>query len=161
MNNNVTVNPKLDLVLERTSTLPAEQIWNAWTQPEILMKWFCPKPWKVTDCRIELFAGGEFFTVMEGTNNEKMPNSGCYLEIIPNKKIVWTGMMSKGFRPVPPDPMGFDFVATILLSKADSGTLYQAIVAHSTEEGKKKHEQMGFQEGWGMAFDQLETMYKL
>jgi len=151
----IKVDPKLDLVFERTTSLPVEKLWQGWTHPETLMKWFCPKPWKVVDCRIDLRAGGEFFNVMQGPQGEKMDNHGCYLEVIENKKIVWTGMMTKGFRPVAVDHLGFQFVATIYFEKTDKGTIYKAIVAHADEEGRKKHEAMGFQEGWGQAFAQL------
>jgi uncharacterized protein YndB with AHSA1/START domain len=156
----IKIDPQLDLVFERSTTLTPLQIWQGWTHPETLLKWFCPRPWKVTDCRIDLKAGGEFYTVMQGPNGEKVENHGCYLEVIQNEKLVWTGMLSKGFRPMPADPMGFSFVGTLLFTKTSTGTLYRAIVAHSDEEGRKKHEQMGFQEGWGMAFNQLEELYK-
>jgi uncharacterized protein YndB with AHSA1/START domain len=149
------VNTKLDLVFERTTSVSVEKLWKGWTHPETLMKWFCPKPYKVTDCRIDLRAGGEFFNVIEGPNGEKMENHGCYLEVVENKKIVWTEMMTKGFRPAPANPMGFHFVGTILFCKKDKGTSYKAIVAHADDEGRKKHDVMGFQEGWGKAFDQL------
>jgi len=160
MTNNFKLDPKLDLVFERTTTVPIEKLWRAWTHPETLMKWFCPLPWKVTECRIDLKPGGEFYTLMQGPNGEKMPNSGCYLEIVENKKLVWTGMMTQGFRPASPNPMGFHFVANILFSKTEKGTLYKAIVAHADEEGRKKHEKMGFQEGWGKAFEQLVELMK-
>ena len=158
MSESIKIDPKLDLVFERISSLTPEQIWKGWTHPETLMKWFCPRPWKVTDCRIELKAGGEFYTVMEGPSGEKMQNHGCYLEVIANQKLVWTGMLTKGFKPAAPNYLGFPFVATILFTKTDKGTLYKAIVAHADEEGLKKHEQMGFQEGWGKAFDQLVNL---
>jgi len=154
------IDPKLDLVFERNTSLTPSQIWQGWTHPETLMKWFCPRPWKVTDSRIELKPGGEFYTVMQGPNGEHSENHGCYLEVIQDEKLVWTGMMTKGFRPVPPSPMGFSFVGTLLFTKTSTGTLYRAVVAHADEEGRKKHEQMGFQEGWGMAFNQLEDLYK-
>jgi len=152
-------NPELDLTFEKVSFLSPEKIWKGWTDPQTLMKWFCPRPWKVTDCRIELQSGGEFFTVMQGPNGEKMDNNaGCFLELIENKKLVWTNLMSKGYRPnLIPSP-GFGFVATITLEKSGSGTLYKAKVSHADIESRKKHEQMGFQEGWGMAFKQLEEL---
>lgn len=154
------IDPKLDLVFERNTLLSIEQLWDGWTQPETIKKWFCPRPWRVSDCRIELSPGGEFYTVMSGPNGEEMENNGCYLAIVPHKMLIWTGMMSKGFRPAPPNPMGFSFVGTILFTKTSTGTLYRAVVAHSDEEGRKKHEEMGFQEGWSAAFNQLEELYK-
>ena len=148
-------NPKLDLVFERLTSLSAEQIWQGWTDPHTLMKWFCPKPWRVTDCRIDLTPGGEFYSVMEGPDGGKSVNQGCYLEVVEYKKLVWTGMMSKGFRPNPVPPNGFHFVATIHLTSGANGTLYKAVVAHPDEASRVQHEQMGFQEGWSKAFEQL------
>ena len=152
--------PKLDLVFERQTSLSIEQIWKGWTDPTTLKQWFCPRPWKVTDCRIDLRAGGEFYTLMEGPNGEKMPNHGVYLEVVPNQKLVWTNLLSKDWRPMPTDPMGFGFVGIISLSKTADGTLYQAHVKHSNEEHRQKHEKMGFQEGWGAAFNQLVELTK-
>lgn len=155
------MDPKLDLVFERLSNLSPEQIWKGWTDPETLMKWFCPRPWKVTDCRIELHAGGEFYTLMEGPAGEKMPNNGCYLEVIENKKLVWTNLMTKNFRPISSSNLGFPFVATITLTKSEKGTLYRAVVRHGNEEARNQHEKMGFKEGWGIALDQLTELMKL
>ena len=42
--NPYNINPKLDLVLERVVDVPVELVWKAWTTPEHLKKWFCPKP---------------------------------------------------------------------------------------------------------------------
>lgn len=149
------VDPQLDLVFERQTKMKPEQIWKGWTDPETLMKWFCPKPWKVSECRIDLRPGGEFFTVMEGPNGERAENHGCFLEVVQDRKLVWTGMMLKGFRPAPVNPAGFHFVAHIHIDPTSDGTAYKAVVAHLTPEDRAKHQQMGFQEGWGMAFDQL------
>lgn len=152
---NEPINPKLDLVFERTASLPIEKIWKGWTDPETLMKWFCPRPWKVSECRIDLRPGGEFFTVMEGPNGERSENHGCFLEVIENRSLIWTGMMTKGFRPAPVNPMGFHFVVQLQLTKIDGGIHYKAIVSHVDEEGRKKHDEMGFQHGWGLAYNQL------
>jgi uncharacterized protein YndB with AHSA1/START domain len=68
--------------------------------------------------------------------------------------------MSKGFHPTSTAVMGFPFVGTILLSKTDKGSLYKAIITHADEVGRNQHEEMGFQEGWGKAFDQLVELFK-
>lgn len=154
----IQVNPRLDLVFERTTALAPEKIWKGWTDPATLMKWFCPKPWKVTECRIDLKPGGEFYTLMEGPKGEKMPNEGCFLEVIPREKLVWTNMMTKGFRPATVEVIGFPFTGTILVSKIGQETLYKAIITHADEKGRNQHDQMGFQEGWGKAFEQLEEL---
>jgi uncharacterized protein YndB with AHSA1/START domain len=47
------------------------------------------------------------------------------------------------------------FTAIVLLEPHNKGTKYTAIALHSEEEGRKKHEENGFHEGWGTALDQL------
>jgi len=160
MNNTVTqhkIDPKLDLVLERVVDVPREKIWAAWTTPESLKPWFCPKPWEVVDCEIDLRPGGLFKTTMRSPEGEEFPNVGCYLEIVKNEKLVWTSALQPGFRPAPQIESGFDmpFTAMILLEAHGSGTKYTAIGIHGTEESRKKHEEMGFEQGWGICLDQL------
>lgn len=155
METEIVFNPKLDLTFERKTLLTAAQIWRGWTDPETLMKWFCPKPWQVVECRIDLRAGGEFYTVMQSPEGQKFANHGCILVVEPNKRFVWTNAMGPGFRPQKNDADGFAFTGQILLFEKDHQTIYSATVFHSDEVGRNTHEKMGFQEGWGKAFDQL------
>lgn len=158
-------NPKLDLVLERTVDVPPELIWKAWTTPELLMPWFCPRPWKTVECKIDLRLGREFTTVLQSPEGQKFPNFGCYLEIIPNQKLIWTIALLPGYRPSLPGHMTGDIgnmTAMILLEPAgNGGTKYTAIAMHALEEHAKKHEEMGFSKGWGVALDQLVADIKL
>ncbi len=91
--------PELDLVLERVVDVPPELVWKAWTEPKHLMPWFCPKPWTVTACDIDLRPGGRFYTVMCSPEGEEFPNEGCYLEVVPNERLVWTDALLTGYRP--------------------------------------------------------------
>lgn len=155
----INFDPKFDLVFERKTKLTPSQLWQGWTDPDTVLKWLCPRPWKVADCRIDLRPGGEFYNVMVGPNGERNENHGCFLEVIKDQKLVWTGMMTKGFRPAPNNPMGFGFVVNLEFIKTAEGSLYRAVVYHTDEEGRKKHEEMGFQEGWGLALNQLEELF--
>jgi uncharacterized protein YndB with AHSA1/START domain len=152
----MTINPKLDLVLERSVDVSPELVWMAWTQPEHLKKWFTPAPWTTVDCEIDLRPGGVFRTVMRSPEGQDHPNLGCYLEVVPCRKLVWTDALETGFRPSRQTPhLGFRFTAAIVLEPQGRGTRYTAIVMHSDEESRTKHDEMGFQEGWGTTFEQL------
>lgn len=146
------INPELDLVLERVVDVPPELVWKAWTQPEHLKKWFTPKPWETVDFVIDLKPGGVFSTTMRSPEGEVMPaDPGCYLEIVENRKLVFTDALGPGFRP-----KGEAFMtAVILLEPEGTGTRYTAIAMHADSDGKTKHEEMGFLNGWGTALDQL------
>ena len=86
------------LRLERVVDVPRELVWAAWTKPEHIKKWFTPAPWKTVDCEIDLRPGGKFSTVMESPEGQRMPNTGCYLEIVENEKLVFTGALAPGYR---------------------------------------------------------------
>jgi uncharacterized protein YndB with AHSA1/START domain len=150
------IDPKLDLVLERVVAVSPERVWAAWTTPEHLKKWFTPRPWTTTECEIDLRPGGLFRTVMRSPEGEAHPNIGCYLEVVPERKLVWTDALESGFRPTrAPAHLGFRFTATILLEPHSTGTKYTAIAQHAAEEYRKKHADMGFMDGWGTVLDQL------
>jgi uncharacterized protein YndB with AHSA1/START domain len=148
--------PKLDLVLERTVDVSPEIVWIAWTQPEHLKRWFTPLPWTTVDCEIDLRPGGLFRTVMRSPEGQEFRNLGCYLEIVPHRKLVWTDALEAGYRPARPGPIvPFHFTATILLEPHGKGTKYTAIAMHADEQARDKHDAMGFQTGWGTALEQL------
>jgi uncharacterized protein YndB with AHSA1/START domain len=161
------LNPELDLTFERVIDVPREQVWAAWTTPELLMPWFCPKPWLTVACEIDLRPGGRFHTVMQSPEGQKFTNDGCYLEIINNEKLVWTNALEPDFRPAkqPEASPGhecaeFLMTATISLAPHTNGTKYNALVQHADKEARLKHEKMGFYEGWGACLDQLVAIIK-
>ena len=124
----MTFNPELDLQFERIVDVPREKIWAAWTTPKLLMPWFCPLPWKTIECEIDLRPGGIFHTVMQSPEGQRFPNNGCYLEVIPNQKIVWTNALEPSFRPAKqavanPDHPCEEFImtATIMLEVVAGG----------------------------------------
>lgn len=153
---NFQPNPKLDLVLERVVDVPPEKVWEAWTTPEHILHWFAPLPWKTVDCKIDLRPGGEFTTVMQSPEGEQFPGSGCFLEVIENKKLVFTDALLPGFRPA----LSPFFSCMILLEPVGTGTKYTAIALHKDEESQKKHAEMGFMQGWSTCLDQLVARMK-
>lgn len=144
-------NPELDLVLERTVPLTLHECWDAWTLPEHLVHWFCPKPWQTIACEIDLRPGGVFETVMRGPDGQEHGSLGCFLEVVHLHRLVWTDALGPGFRPT-----GKPFMTgTITFDKADAGVHYRAVAQHADAATRRQHEAMGFQQGWGMALDQL------
>lgn len=143
------------LTIERVLDAPRMAIWRCWTQPDLIKQWFCPKPWLVSDARIDLRPGGAFFTVMNGPQGERHDNAGVWLEIVPGEKLVFTDAFSSAWQP-----SGKAFmVAEVTLADAPDGkTRYVATARHWTAEDRKQHEEMGFHPGWNAAADQLEAL---
>lgn len=151
MDPRIVPDPRLDLVLERVIDVPPEKVWAAWTQPEHVVKWFTPRPWSTVECEIDLRPGGLFRTVMRSPEGEDHENVGCFLEVVENRRLVWTDALGPGWRPKAEPFM----TAIVMLEPHGAGTKYTAIAIHGDEETRKKHEEMGFHQGWATALDQL------
>ena len=141
-----------DLVLTRVIDAPRDKVWRCWVEPALLKQWFCPKPWFVSEARIDLRPGGEFFTMMNGPNGEQFGEPGVFLEIVDKERLVFTDAFRPGWRP-----SGRPFMAAeVTFEDADGGkTRYVGRAMHWSAEARKEHEDMGFHEGWGKALDQL------
>lgn len=150
------IDPNLDLVLERVIDVPPSLVWKAWTNPEHLKKWFCPVPWTVSECEIDLRAGGAFRTVMCSPEGEHFPSNGCFLEVVHERRLVFTDALLPGFRPAE-KPF---FTAIVTMEPHGAGTRYVAQALHRDEQGRRQHEEMGFHDGWGKALDQLVAHVK-
>lgn len=148
--------PKLDLKLEREIDVPVERVWAAWTRPEHLRNWFVPRPWTISACEIDLRPGGMFRTTMRSPEGEEHPNNGCYLEVVPNRRLVWTDALVTGYRPA---PKAF-LTAFLDLEATATGTRYVALAMHADAEIRDRHETMGFYDGWGTALDQMVEYIK-
>jgi uncharacterized protein YndB with AHSA1/START domain len=145
-----------DLVFQRRVPLAPETLFRAWTQPAWLTRWFTPAPWRTLEAQVDLRPGGIFRTVMRGPEGETHDNAGCWLEVVPHHRLVWTDAFLPGWQPAPQP-----FVTAILTFEAgEGGTLYTAIARHKDAEDQARHEAMGFQTGWGAALDQLVALAK-
>lgn len=143
-----------DLVLTRLIDAPAEKIYAAWTQPELLTQWFAPKPWSTPRAVLDVRVGGASVVTMADENGTEYPNPGQYLEVVPNEKLVFTDAYVGDW-----EPSGKPFMTVIITLTPEGGkTRYTALARHWTAEDRKTHEQMGFHEGWGMCTDQLEAL---
>jgi uncharacterized protein YndB with AHSA1/START domain len=148
--------PALDLVLDRVVPVSPDRVWRAWTEPERLKQWFCPRPWRTTECEIDLRPGGVFRAVMQSPDGHEVSGvDGCYLEVVPNQRLVWTVALGPGYRPLPQSGEVPAFTAIISLEAVPGGTRYTAIAMHRAPEDAAKHQTMGFHEGWGITLDQL------
>jgi len=161
-----TLDPRRDLVLEREIDVPRHLVWAAWTEPERIKRWFTPAPWQTVACEIDLRPGGIFRTVMRSPEGvDQPPILGCYLEVVPQEKLVWTTLLEPGFRPasaVGTDDgcHGLQFTAIIALEDHGKGTRYRAIAMHTDPASSRRHEELGFHEGWGATLDQLVALYR-
>ena len=100
MSKHFTIDPKLDLVLERFIDAPRHLVWEALTKPEHLREWYMPKVWGVVaNCELDVRPGGMFSIDIATADGQAFPNLGCFLEVVPMERLSWTSMLFPGYRP--------------------------------------------------------------
>jgi uncharacterized protein YndB with AHSA1/START domain len=143
-----------DLIITRVINAPCEKLFRAWTEPGLLKQWFAPLPYITPVAELDVRPGGALLTVVRGPDGNEYPNHGVYLEVVPNKRLVFTDAYVKAWEPAPKP-----FMTVILTFENDGGkTRYTALVLHWSVADREEHERMGFHPGWGKATDQLAAL---
>ena len=146
-----------ELVLTRLIDAPADKLFRCWTDPALLKRWFAPAPYTTPVAEMDVRVGGASNIVMKSPEGQEMPNPGTVLEVIPGRKLVFTDAYTGDWLP----REGAPFMTAIITFDPEGGkTRYTATVRHWTEADAKRHEQMGFHQGWGVCADQLEALVK-
>ncbi|UZK64742.1 SRPBCC family protein [Sphingomonas sp. M1-B02] len=140
-----------ELVVERLMDAPAGALWRAYT--DHLNEWFCPKPWRAEVVEMDLRAGGRSSITMYGPDGEVMPNDGVYLEVVPERRLVFTDAFTVGWEPAGPF-----FVGSFEFEPQGDKTLFRGRARHWTEEARNQHAEMGFEQGWGVMAEQWEEV---
>ena len=94
MKNRTTVERKSgrELVVTRTFNGPARIVFEAWTTPELLKRWWAPKSTGMTllSCEADVRAGGRYRFEFGHEGSKPMAFFGRYIEVIPCSRLVWT-----------------------------------------------------------------------
>lgn len=145
-----------ELTISRLIKAPPSAVWNAWSDPVQLAAWWIPAP---IECRVDtldLRPGGGFVTRMREGDGAFQPHvDGCFLEAVPEKRLVFTTVLTEGWQPAEP---WLAITAILTFEAQDGGTLYAARVLHKNPEDSAKHDETGFQLGWGTAIGQLAAL---
>jgi uncharacterized protein YndB with AHSA1/START domain len=150
----MTMNPDLDLTLSRIISAPRAVLWNAWTDPSSMEKWWVPAP---TVCRVDCLdvrPGGGFVTRMSDDGTNFVPHmDASFLVVDDLERIVFTNTIDSSWRPANPQPI--PMTAEITLADHPDGTDYRVVVRHGDPAARALHEKLGFTAGWGSVTAQL------
>ena len=144
-----------ELSLTRLIDAPPEKVFKAWTDPELLKQWFAPAPYATPVAELDVRPGGANFIVMRSPDGQDLPNRGVYLEVVENRRLVFTNAYTEAWVPSEKPFM------TVILTFEDAGngkTNYTARVRHWTIADREAHENMGFHKGWEICTDQLAAL---
>ena len=153
MSTHVAIDPALDFAIERFIDAPPRLVWEALTKPEHLREWYMPKPWgRVAHAEMDVRPGG-IFRIDIATDGEPAPNLGCFLEVAPMQRLVWTSMLFPGYRPAVFDDI--PITAIVTMEAVGKGTRYVFTALHRNEADCETNRTSGFYEGTTIAVDQF------
>ncbi|MER9770662.1 SRPBCC family protein [Mesorhizobium sp. M0220] len=94
MQNRTMVERKSDreLVVTRTFDAPARTVFEAWTKPELFMRWWAPKSMGMflRSCEMDVRVGGRYRLVFGHDASNPDEFFGKYIEVTPHSRLVWT-----------------------------------------------------------------------
>ncbi|MES2256431.1 MAG: SRPBCC family protein [Pseudomonadota bacterium] len=140
-----------ELVVTRTFKGPVRIVFEAWTRPELLQRWWAPKSFGVSfiSCEADARTGGTYRFVFRHPASEKpMAFFGRYIEVIPNSRIVWTSDESGDDGPL----------TTVTFEERGSETL---VVFHDLYPSKQALDTAiasGSTSGFDEQFEQLDAL---
>ena len=82
-----------ELVVRRTFNAPARIVFEAWTTPELLKRWWAPKSFGISflSCEADVRTGGTYrFVFGHPAASKPMEFFGRYIEVTPHSRLVWT-----------------------------------------------------------------------
>lgn len=97
-----------EIVISRVFHAPRALVWEAWTKPEHVVKWWGPRGFTTQTKRHEFRVGGVWEHTMVGPDGARYPNKSIFKEIVPEERIVYSHGGGREDGEVP----GANFVAT-------------------------------------------------
>jgi uncharacterized protein YndB with AHSA1/START domain len=152
MKNRTTVERKSEreLVVTRTINGPARIVFEAFTRPELLRRWWVPKSFGVSllSCEADVRVGGQYRFVFGHGDSEPMAFFGRYLEVTPHSRLVWTNDEGEGGGPV----------TTVTFEERDGKTLLVMHDLYPSKEALDAAMASGEKSGMDETFEQLDEL---
>ena len=113
-----------------------------------------PREWgRVARAELDVRPGGMFSIDIAVGDGPEIPNLGCFLDVVPMKRLVWTSMLFPGYRPATFDDI--PITAIVAMEAVGSGTRYVFTALHRDEADCAKNKESGFYQGTEIAIDQM------
>ena len=138
-----------EIVLTRTFDAPRRLVFDAFTKPLLLKRWFGPRGWSLVVCEVDLRVGSGFRFVLRGPDGRDMGMSGVYREIEPPERSVHT----ESFDDYP----GESVVTAVWVEEGDKTTL-TATVLYASQEVRDAVIKSGMEHGAAESYDRLAEM---
>jgi uncharacterized protein YndB with AHSA1/START domain len=148
----VTLPTNTQILITRDFDAPKHLVYQAWTTPDLIKRWWSANRGKVTVADVDVRVGGTWRWVMVTDDGVEVGFHGMYQELIPNQRIVCTEVY-EGF------PEGdAESVNTMTFTEKDGRTTLVILVQHKSQAHRDAHINSGMEAGMQDAMDLLEQV---
>jgi uncharacterized protein YndB with AHSA1/START domain len=138
-----------EIVLTRVFDAPRDLVFDAFTQPELLKRWFGPRGWSLDVCDVDLRVGGDFRFLLRGPDGKQMGMRGAWREILAPERTIHT----ESFDDYP----GESEVSAVFTEQEGKTTL-KATVRYATKEVRDIVLESGMERGAAESYDKLAEL---
>jgi uncharacterized protein YndB with AHSA1/START domain len=138
------------ILITREFEAPRHLVWQAWTTPELVRRWWHANRGEMTVAEIDLRVGGTWRYAMVTPDGFEVAFHGEFREIVPNERLV-SSEVYEGF------PEG-EAVDTLTLAEEDGRTTMTILVQHSSKAHRDAHIESGMEDGLQDALDLMEQV---
>lgn len=142
-----------EIVMTRVFDAPRQMVYDAFTRPELLKRWFGPRGWSLSVCEVDLRVGGGFRFILSGPGGRQMGMRGVYRELAPPDRSVHM----ESFDDFPGEPAQ----VTAVLVEEDGKTTLTATVLSPSREVRDAMIQSGMEHGAAESYDKLAELLAL
>jgi uncharacterized protein YndB with AHSA1/START domain len=139
-----------EILITRTFDAPRHLVFQAWTTPELVKRWWSGDRGAVTLVEIDLRVGGAWRYLMVANEGFEVGFHGEFREVVPNERLVNTEIY-EGF----PDGVALD---TVSFTEIAGRTTVTVLVEHTSKEHRDMHVDSGMEDGMQEAMDHLEAV---
>ncbi len=145
----VTTPTDCEIVLTRVFDAPRNMVFDAFTKPELLKRWFGPRGWNLVTCEVDFRVGGKWRFILQGPDSRKMGMYGVYREIDAPKRTVHM----ESFDDFP----GESQVTSVWIEQNGKTTLIATVLAAS-KEARDAVIESGMEHGAAETYDRLAEL---
>ena len=151
----VTLPTEEEILITREFDAPKHLVYEAWTTPELVKRWWSGQRGEMTSCEIDLRVGGTWRYVMVATNGFEVAFHGEYRDLVPNERIVTTEV----YEGLPEDQQPEEDVVNIVsFTEADGRTTLTLLVQTPSKDVRDAIINSGMEGGMQEGMDLLEQV---
>lgn len=155
------------ITIQRVFDSPRKRVWEVWTDPELVKKWWGPKDFTAPSIKIDFKEGGKYIYCMHGPKGSEwdkdLYSAGVYKEIVPEEKLVATDYFSDEYgNKVDPSAAGMEVdmpsemnVIVRFEDEDDNKTRLTIEYPLESDEEREALLKSGMEEGWNQSLDKL------